>query len=428
MSGAAPGGGGYARLLARLDGLRTLGVTLGLDRVRAALDRLGNPQRSFVSVQIAGTNGKGSAAAFTEAILRAAGLRTGLFTSPHLCRFTERVRLDGREVDGEVLAALDPAVEATGIPLTYFETSAVLALAAMAGAGVEVAVLETGLGGRLDAVTAVEPMAATAITSVGLDHVDLLGGTLVEIAREKAGIVRPGVPLFVGPLPAEADREVARAAAAAGAPLRRYPADLPPPPVAPGLPGAHQLANGALAVALAGAAAAAARAGAVTDEAIAAGLAGAVWPGRLEWVAPDVLLDCAHNLEGAQALAAFLDGDGDGRAPPAPRPRALVVSMVRGKDVAGVMGVLAPRFDLVVATRSPSDRSLSASDLAVLVVTPRSPVEAVEDPVAALARARAFAAAASGSVVVAGSIFLVGALRAEILGERCDPGPADPMP
>lgn len=428
MSGAAPGGG-YARLLARLDGLRTLGVTLGLDRVRAALDRLGNPQRSFVSVQIAGTNGKGSAAAFTEAILRAAGLRTGLFTSPHLCRFTERVRLDGREVDGEVLAALDPAVEATGIPLTYFETSAVLALAAMAGARVDIAVLETGLGGRLDAVTAVEPMAATAITSVGLDHVDLLGGTLVEIAREKAGIVRSGVPLFVGPLPAEADREVARAAAAAGAPLRRYPGDLPPPPVAPGLPGAHQRANSALAVALArAAAAAAARADAVTDEAIAAGLARAVWPGRLEWVAPDVLLDCAHNLEGAQALAAFLDGDGDGGAPPAPRPRALVVSIVRGKDVAGVMGVLAPRFDLVVATRSPSDRSLSASDLAVLVPTPRSPVEAVEDPAAALARARAFAAAAGGSVVVAGSIFLVGALRAQILGERCDPGATDPLP
>src|SRR3954470_12079654 len=197
-------GEGYGRLLARLEAARTLGVSFGLDRIREALAKLDSPERACVSVQVAGTNGKGSTAAMAEAILRSAGLRTGLFTSPHLARFTERIRIDGREIDGDQLAALDPAIVATGVPLTYFEISAVLAFRAFAEARVDVAVLETGLGGRLDAVTAASPV-ATAITSIGLDHTDLLGGTLAQIAREKAGIARPGVPLYLGPLPPEAD-------------------------------------------------------------------------------------------------------------------------------------------------------------------------------------------------------------------------------
>ena len=150
----------------------TLGVELGLERVRLALARLGDPQRRFAAVQVAGTNGKGSTAAMTEAVLRAAGLRTGLYSSPHLARFTERIRVDGREVDGDRLAALDRRVAATEVPLTYFEVATALAFLAMAEAGVEVAVLETGLGGRLDAVTTCEPC-ATAITSIGLDHTEL---------------------------------------------------------------------------------------------------------------------------------------------------------------------------------------------------------------------------------------------------------------
>ena len=180
-----------ARLLARLCA-RALGVELGLERVRRALTALGEPQRRFAAVQIAGTNGKGSTAAMTEAILRAAGWRTGLFTSPHLSRFTERIRVGGVEVDGDRLAALDRRVAATGVPLTYFEVATALAFLLMAEEQVDVAVLETGLGGRLDAVTACEPL-ATAITSIGLDHTDYLGDTLAEIAREKAGIIKPGV-------------------------------------------------------------------------------------------------------------------------------------------------------------------------------------------------------------------------------------------
>src|SRR3954471_8123822 len=142
-------GARYAALLARLDGTRSLGVSLGLERTRAALDRLGNPERRVAAVQIAGTNGKGSVAVMTDAILRAAGIRSGLFTSPHLVRFTERIRIDGLEIDGDHLADLYDAVAATGVPLTYYEIGTVLAFVAYAEAGVELMVLETGLGGRL---------------------------------------------------------------------------------------------------------------------------------------------------------------------------------------------------------------------------------------------------------------------------------------
>jgi dihydrofolate synthase/folylpolyglutamate synthase len=411
-------GAGYQRLLARLEGARTLGVSLGLERVREALARLGSPERQFVTVQVAGTNGKGSTAAMTEAILRAAGLRTGLFTSPHLSRFTERIRLDGQEIDGDRLAALDDAIVATGVPLTYFEISAVLAFRAMADAGVDVGVLETGLGGRLDAVTAAAPV-ATAITSIGLDHTELLGGSLREIAREKAGIIKPGVPLYLGALPAEADEEIARVAAAAGAPVRRYGVELSAPPTPPALSGAHQQANAALAVALAETAALA-RKRPLFSVAIAEGLRRVRWPGRLEWLAPEVLADCAHNQQGAEALVAAL---------PAERsPGALVISVVRGKDAQAMLATLAPHFPLVVCTRSHNDRALPAADLAALVRGAR--VEIVDEPTSALALARGFVAERPGGyVVVAGSMFLIGELRARLLGEPVDPLlTGDPMP
>ncbi len=410
-------GDGYRRLLARLDGVRTLGVSLGLERIQAALQALGAPERAYVTVQIAGTNGKGSTAAMTEAILRAAGLRTGLFTSPHLCRFTERIRIDGAEVDGERLAALDQAVVATGVPLTYFEVSAALAFAAFRDQGVQVAVLETGLGGRLDAATAAAPV-ATAITSIGLDHTDVLGGTLAEIAREKAGIVRPGVPIFLGPLPPEADAVVAEVAARLGALVRRLGRDLTPPAAPLGLAGDHQRANAALAVALAEEAARACG-HPLPAAAVTAGLAGTVWPGRLERLAPDLLLDSAHNVQGATALAAALEATA--------RPRALVISVVRGKDLGGMLAALLPSFDRVVATRSHNERALPPEAIAA-ALPPGVPVDVVPDPEAALARARA-SVAGGGTAVVAGSIFLVGGLRARLLGEPCDPIPGgDPLP
>ena len=410
----------YGKLLARLQSARTLGVSFGLDRVRLALERLGWPERRFRAVQIAGTNGKGSTAAFLESILRFAGLRTGLFTSPHLCRFSERIRVDGREVEGERLGNFDEAVAATGVPLTYFEISAVLAFLAFAEANVDLAVLETGLGGRLDATTASHPLAC-AITSIALDHQDLLGKTIREIAHEKACIARTGVPLFLGPLPAEALAEVAQVAHKTGAPLRRLGVDFIAPDFPLALAGAHQASNAALAVALAQEVVS--NMGFVLQrDVVKHGLAETRWPGRFERMAADILVDCAHNAEGAAALAAAL---------PATSRCALVVSIVQGKDAAAMLAALCPHFDFVVATRSPSERSLPPEELAALVPRDRGRrVEVVVDPGLALARARALVAGApNGLVVVAGSIFLVGAVRARLLNEPVDAiVGSDPMP
>jgi dihydrofolate synthase/folylpolyglutamate synthase len=307
------------------------------------------------------------------------------------------------------------------VPLTYFEIATALAFLTFAESGVELAVLETGLGGRLDAVTTCEP-AATAVTSVAMDHADYLGGTLREIAREKAGIIKPGVPHLVAALPPEADEEMARAAAAAGAPLLRLGRDFAAPDAAVGLAGPHQATNAAIAAELAARAwAHLGREGPLPADAVRAGLANARWPGRLERVASDVLLDCAHNVEGARALAAALPGlAGAG-------PVALVTSIVRDKDAAGILAALAPAVSTVVATQSSNPRSVPAGELEALARAHVARTKASPDPIVALDLARRLVGQ-GGLVVVAGSIFLVGELRAHLLGEPVDPTPvSDPL-
>jgi dihydrofolate synthase / folylpolyglutamate synthase len=402
----------YRDLLAQLAGVRALGVELGLDRMRAALARLGDPQRRFAAVQIAGTNGKGSTAAMTEAILRAHGLSCGLYTSPHLARFSERIRVNGAEADGDRLAEIGRRVAETGVPLTYFEIATALAFVVFAEDAIDVAVLETGLGGRLDAVTTAEPL-ATAITSIGFDHMAYLGGSLREIAYEKAGILRPGIPAFLGRLPAEADDEVTRVAAGVNAPLVRLGRELTAPAMPLGLPGAHQRDNAALALALAGAVLAA-RQRHLDPTTVADALADVRWPGRLEPVADDVLLDCAHNADGAASLAAALADLAPGRRV------VLLVSVVDDKDPGGMFSALARTAAAVVVTRSSNPRALPTDHLAAVARTHFAAVTAIDDPLTALATARRLAAPA-GLVVVCGSMFLVGALRAHLLGEPTDP-------
>ena len=408
----------YRDLLAQLAGVRALGVELGLDRVRAALARLGDPQKRFAAVQIAGTNGKGSTAAMTEAVLRAHGLACGLYTSPHLARFTERIRVDGIEADGDRLAEIGRRVAATGVPLTYFEIATALAFVVFAEDGVDVAVLETGLGGRLDAVTTAESL-ATAITSIGFDHMAYLGGSLREIAYEKAGILRPGVPAFLGELPVEADDEIARVAAGVGAPLTRL-RDLARVTAPLALPGAHQRDNAALALALAGAALAA-RHRRLDPATVAQALARVRWPGRLERLADDSLLDCAHNADGARALAGALAEIAPGR------PVVLLISVVSDKDPAAMFAALARTASAAVVTRSSNPRAIPTDQLAAIARAHITDVRTSDDPLAALAEARRLAAP-SGLVVVCGSMFLVGALRAHLLGEPVDPEPtSDPV-
>jgi dihydrofolate synthase/folylpolyglutamate synthase len=401
----------YADLLARLSAAQALGVDLGLDPVRRALALLGNPQQRFPAVQIAGTNGKGSTAAMTEAILRAVGLRTGLYTSPHLARFTERIRVAGREASGDRLAALDRLVSATGVRLTYFEIATVLGFLTFAEEAVEIAVLETGLGGRLDAVTVAEPL-ATAITSIGLDHTGYLGRTLPEIAREKAGILKPGVPCFLGRLPAEADDAIAAIATRVGAPIARLGRDFDPPVGPLGLAGPHQRDNAAIATALAGAAAA--RIGrALEQQTVGRALADTTWPGRLEWLGDDLLFDCAHNAEGARALAAALPDMAAGRRV------ALLVSIARDKDPESIFAALAPVSRALVATRSESPRALPPDALAAHARRFFADVAAHDDATIALGAARRLAGPGC-LVVVCGSMFLVGALRARLRGEPVD--------
>lgn len=394
----------YRHLLGRLEATLSLGVTFGNERMERALAMLGSPEQRLAAIHIAGTNGKGSTAAMTDAILRAAGRKVGLYTSPHLSRFTERIRIDGAEVDGAHLAALGERVFATGVPLTYFEVATVLGFLALAEAGVEVAVLEVGLGGRLDATNVCRPI-ATAITSIARDHTELLGETIEEIAREKAGIAKAGVPLYLAPVAEEAAHEIARVAAGVGAPV----IDVAPTVDAPGLAGAHQRQNAAVARELSRRAADV-QGFALTEAAITRGLASVRWPGRLELVAPGVLLDAAHNPEGAATLAAAL---------PPIHPRALVVSIVKGKAADAMLASLAPGFDLVVLTRSSSRRARAPEELAPLVPAGPAVVE-VEEPIAAYTHART-AVGAGGLVVVAGSIFLVGQVRAHVLGEPVDP-------
>jgi dihydrofolate synthase/folylpolyglutamate synthase len=402
----------YRDLLAQLAATRALGVDLSLERMRAALARLGNPQRRFGAVQIAGTNGKGSTAAMTEAVLRAHGFRCGLYTSPHLGRFTERIRVAGHESDGDRLAQVGKRVAATGVPLTYFEIATAIAFVVMDEDAVDVAVLETGLGGRLDAVTACEPL-ATAITSIGMDHTAYLGDDLRAIAREKAGILKPGVPGILGRLLDEPDAEIAHVAEQVGAPLTRLGKDFEATIFHVGLAGVHQRDNAAIAIEL-GRAVAAARLARLDEGTVARALADVRWPGRLERLAPDVLLDCAHNADGARALAAALGELAPGRRV------VLLVSVVSDKDPAAMFAALAPVASAAVITRSSNPRAIPPATLAATARAHIAEVATEDDPDTALDRARE-AAAPGGLVVVCGSMFLVGAIRARLLGETVDP-------
>ena len=400
---AAASDAAYAGLLGALFERRTEGVRFGLDRVRAALAAAGHPERAFRVVHVAGTNGKGSTAAMCEAILRAAGVRTGLYTSPHLCRLTERVRVAGAEVSRAALVPhLEAALAAAG-PLTFFEAVTVAAFGLLAEARVEIAVVEVGLGGRLDATNVVDAPLASVVTSIGLDHQAMLGDSLEAIAREKVAICKPGAPAILAAAEPAILSLLAEEARARGAgPVLRLGHELAPLPGPLSLAGEHQRRNAALAVA----AASAALPG-LAEAAIGSGLSAVRWPGRLEQLARGgqaYVLDLAHIAEGARALAVALGG--------LPRPRVLVFGVAADKDADAMLALLRPAVDTVIFTRGRSDRLVDPARLAK--DSPSRMCSSVREALSA-------ASAPGGTVVVAGSCYLVGEVRAELLGEPEDP-------
>jgi dihydrofolate synthase/folylpolyglutamate synthase len=414
---------------------------VNLDTIRALLEALGNPQDHFPSLHLAGTKGKGSTAALCEGALRAAGYRTGLYTSPHLLCMRERIRLDGVPVSEERLVALvrqvQPVAEALRDrddlnPPTFFEIYTALAFLAFVQAGVDVAVVETGLGGRLDATNVLRPV-VTAITMVGRDHVDILGDTLPQIAGEKAGILKAGVPVALAAQQPEVEAVIRERAAEVGAPVRPAPRvrawgrvqPLEPPadgqPLAPPgqtvalqtdqgelrvrlpLPGRHQWDN--LAVAWAAIEALGERGFPVSRKQFARGVEGVRWPGRLEIAEtrPWLVLDCAHNQPSLRALAAAL--------PATLRYRRLILvyGLSADKEIEAATAEIAPLADAVVLTQAMVHRALWVDQLARVTwsawrTTPHV-TWTVEE---ALAQARALAGP-EDCICVTGSVFVVSA-------------------
>jgi dihydrofolate synthase/folylpolyglutamate synthase len=416
---------GNRREFAYLASRSQLGVKFGLETMRLLLESLGRPERAYPTLLVAGTNGKGSVVAYTDAALRAAGLRTGRYTSPHLVRANERIAVAGRAVtDAELASAVRRVREAAeGLVRsrrlrahpTYFEVMTAAALEHFRRRRVDVAVLEVGMGGRLDATNAVEPL-VSAIVSVDYDHQEFLGTTLRAIATEKAGVLRAGRTTVLGPLPEEARRAIAEVGRAVGArlvparrgvlvrgrekaldvrtPRRRYRALVP-------LPGAHQRANLLVALRLLEEAKAA---GLRFDPGRAArGISETRWPGRLERVEgdPPLLLDGAHNPAGARALGAYLRGRG---------PYVLLFGAMADKDVGGMARALFPPAAAIVLTRPRGRRA--AGPRALLRRVPLLARRARSEPrpprALALARRLARERGPGVPVVVAGSLYLVG--------------------
>ena len=403
----------YAEALAQLASLQGFGVRLGLEGMEPLLERLGHPERRLNVFHIAGTNGKGSTAAFLDSILRQAGYKTGLYTSPHLCRFTERIRISGAEISESEVAEMIGALLACRGDATLFEVTTALAFKSFVDHGVDFALLETGLGGRLDATNVISAPLATVVTGVALDHTEVLGSTVEEIAREKAGIFKAGVPAVIACRDERAEAVLCEVAQRVGAPARLFGRDFFASSAPLGLAGSHQRVNAALAVE-----ALAAAGLSIERRATERGLASARWPGRLELLAVDLLLDAAHNPEGARSLAEALPALSAGRAV------TLVFGVVEGKDARGLLEPLLPLADRVIFTTPRSDRARDPRSLAALAGSlGRSDATVEPDLLRAVERAR------DGRclVVAAGSLFLVGAVRALVTGEKTDPpGVQDP--
>ena len=413
----------YAEALKYIEGVSWLGVRPGLERVRALLERLGEPQRELKLVHVAGTNGKGSASALMAAALTAAGYKTGLYTSPHLLRFNERMRLDGEEIgDGELAELIGGLAEAArGLvePCTEFELVTAAALLWFARRRADIVVLETGMGGRLDATNVIPRPECAVIMNIGLDHTAVLGDTVEAIASEKAGIFKGGAAVSYYPEPGVA--AVLRAAAArTGTELRFADFSLIEPlgsslegqnfRFAGGeysirLLGRHQLRNAA--TALTALAALRERGWVLPEEAVRRGFAGAAWPARFELVSrsPLFVVDGGHNPQCVRATAgAIREYMPGGRC-------VLLMGVLADKDWRGMLDILAPVAEGFVCATPDSERALPAGELAAELRRRGLRAEDGGEIPRAVERARELAGPA-GAVCSVGSLYMAGAVRA----------------
>lgn len=426
----------YRESVAYLYGLQKHGIKLGLETVENLLARLGRPHTQYPSLHIGGTNGKGSTAAMAASMLQAAGYRVGLYTSPHLVDYRERIRVNGRlSSEQEIVGLVRIVREAAGSSLspTFFEFNTAMAFRAFADAKVDVAVVEVGMGGRFDATNVLHPL-VSAVTTVALDHQEQLGRTVDAIAFEKAGIIKAHVPVVTGRLDPRADAVMQRIAGDRRAPRVRLGLEFWTDGVSNGafsyhtsartltglsvpLAGAHQVDNAACAVALVEAAAA--RGLPVVEEAIRKGLRGVEWEGRLEVVERDplVVLDGAHNPAAAEVVARYLADVR--RRNPAARVH-LVVGMMRDKDMAGVLSCLLPSADTLMLTRVDLPRAATVEELQAVLPSGVPTVETAVSVADALERAK-HRAAPSDIVCVTGSLMLVGEVKALLRGCHLSP-------
>jgi dihydrofolate synthase/folylpolyglutamate synthase len=418
----------YADVLAwlyRLEAAR--GMDFKLERVALALKNLGDPHKRFSAVHIAGTNGKGSVAAMLHAIYTAAGYRVGLYTSPHLLSFTERIRVGADTISEEEVVALAreirTAATVRGIDLTFFEFVTVMAFLHFARCGVELAIVEVGLGGRLDATNVLDPEVAV-ITTIGLDHQEFLGNTLASVAREKAGIIKPGRPVIVGTVQPEVDEIFRAVATERHAILYRAEHDFSVrgsipfrfegmgwnfPDLRLGLRGSYQRDNAAMAIA---ATIQLQHRFPLGGDAIRRGLDEVRWPGRLEVVqgSPLVVLDGAHNLHGIMALARELP-DVVGR-----RTVHLLFGVMRDKDWRPMVDALGPLVgSATVATVLPP-RGEAAEGRAQAFAR-RCPVRIAPEPLTGL-ETLLDCVSEHEVILVTGSLFLVAAIYPHFLRQR----------
>jgi dihydrofolate synthase / folylpolyglutamate synthase len=403
----------YAAALKRLYDLAPFGRQLGLSRVQAACDHFGNPERSFEAIHVAGTNGKGTVSAFLACMAAADNLKVGLYTSPHLVNYAERIRIDGNPIEQELLADLLNQVMDASSDLTFFEVTTVAAFLAFREAKVDLAILEVGLGGRLDATNVIPSPKAVAITRIAFDHMAELGDSLADIAREKAGVIKSGSIVVLGKTHPDASAVIEQRIVEVGA---RLVALGSPEPIA-GKPLAYPRAamlgsNLAVATTIA-------REIGISADAMCRGIEATTWPGRNELLHRNgrelTLLDCAHNPDGAVTLSHMLDpgllGEIESR-----REIALVFGALKTKNWQAMLRRLQQVAGHRVYVAPPiPERAVPPDEMRSVLSG-----EVASSVAEALARARHLVGQ-YGVVVVAGSTYLVGAARALLLGLQPDP-------